>query len=102
MGLDLDFIAQGKQRPFNRNYEIFCQMSSAFDDVGEQVLFSRPLPEDHHMFDFRDGYGKVSCLTAGEISEKLIIPKDASDQNHGIKRWIDSMPPDEIVILYWH
>lgn len=105
MGLDLDFIVGKKQRPLRRDYRIFSQLSSAFneeDELPSQVLFPRDFPEGHPKHGMEDAYGKVQFLIAKEIRECLKIPVNANGDNHAIKAWIDSLPDEEEVILYWH
>jgi hypothetical protein len=101
MGMDLDFIIGDKRFNFKRDYRIFGQMSSGCDEA-TQILFPKKLPADHPKHAMEDGYSQVQYLTAGEIKEKLQMPSDANVYNLGIKAYVQNLPDEEIVILFWH
>jgi len=82
---------------------------SLFAAIKEQCK-PKPIPEDMGILWYENGglkettvdaYGKpLTYLTAGELG-KVILP-NTSDWNKAIFDFIKTLPPETMIILWWH
>jgi len=95
---------------FDRDYEIFGQII----DCGEgkkPTIKTNPIPpqmwveiyEDEGIERTReDKYGTVLTFIYAQQLKELKVGDDATSRNKAIKAFIDALPSDTPIILFWH
>lgn len=93
---------------FDRNYKIFDQIKSDKSDIGEIETQSIPPQmwietyEDEGIQATRkDKYGTELTFVYAQQLKKLKMPKVASPKNKAIKAFIDALPDQTAIILFW-
>lgn len=128
MSLDLTILlpshgprAMGDSRAFCRerlnldgDYRIFSQimdMSSWGPDFSKPTIKAIPIPpqlwievyEETGIEKTReDRHGMELTFVYAKNLRKLSVPDDTSPKNKAIKAFIDALPEDMPIILYWH
>lgn len=122
MGLDLTILPLRNARQlgdssvlcydrlcFIQDYAIFCQLKD-FGHGNEPTISTHPIPpqmwvdlyEDDGIKSRRDDkYETELTFVYAQQLKKLEVAKDASPKNRAIKAFIDALPDDTPIILYW-
>jgi hypothetical protein len=96
---------------FDRNYDLFGQITDCGRDTLPPILTPQPLP-DNIKFDWyddsglktitEDAYGSpLTFVRAGEFT-KLQLPKQSGEWNRAMIMFLCQIPPKTPVVLWWH
>lgn len=90
---------------FDRDYEIFGQLIDSFGDKPTIQVNSIPPQmwvEGAGIARTRvDGYGNKLTFVYAQQLKRLLVPSDASPWNRAIMAFIEALPDDTPIILYW-
>lgn len=103
---------------FHQDYRIFGQLTSLWrndhrtDIPKKPAIRPRPVPEGAEVFTYEEnglhkrrncpsGNTPLTYVTARQLKQ-LRIPRDASPWNKAIKAFVDTLPPNTPIILWWH
>lgn len=110
------YLFLGDCLSFEQDYRIFGQLNEYLrdndcDDVSvDSVIKATEIPPqmwvEHYSEEGiertrEDGYGTVLTFVYAQQLEKLKVPDDASPKNKAIKAFIDALPNDTPIILWW-
>ena len=94
---------------FDQDYEIFGQIEG-FDRGGTQTIKPIPIPPQLWVITYEeegikrqrdDKYGKELTFVFAKALKKLKVGDDASPKNKAIKAFVDALPNDTPIILFW-
>lgn len=96
---------------FERDYDIFCQIIELDQGCCKPIIRPLPIPVNLrvHLFKIdgifvrtrKDEHGKdLTYAYAGDL-KKIELPKDATPHNNAIKAFIDTLPDNLPVLLWW-
>ncbi|MEK7535726.1 MAG: hypothetical protein AAB590_01790 [Patescibacteria group bacterium] len=96
---------------FDRDYRIFAQFSDAELRAGDTPEYPvgsikcERIPSDCWL-DIngkrtRKNGDQVVTFVYAEDAQRLMMPADTSQKNKAIKAFIDALPPDAPIILWW-
>lgn len=121
MGLDLALIIiecpasprwpANNRIELSRDYNLFSQITNIGRGNAEPVCSPRPLPHDAQFipsmpysieYPHQDPYGApLTGLSAGELSN-VEVPADATQWNRAVFAMIRELPPETLIVLWWH
>lgn len=116
MGLDLTLIPATWDGDFERGHmlcydrlrmdrdsRIFDQLRRGSRTALSAVTGPISIYEDEGLRDTAtDAYGSPLTYCRAYPLKRLEIPDDTSPKNQAIKAYIDALPDDWVVVLYWH
>ena len=96
---------------FDRDYKIFGQLMDMTPDEPKPTIKANPIPpqmwvetyEDEGVRETReDKYGTELTFVYAQQLKKLKVTTNSSPKNKAVKAFIDALPDQTAIILFWH
>ena len=104
-------VSPKKILSFIDDYQIFGQLMNLGrerEDIPKNpTITTKPIPENLWIKNdkdkiIEDAYGEELTFVSAQQLKQLKMPKDAHQKNIEIKAFIDNLPDNTPIILYWH